>query len=261
MNTRSDAQVIEIFHLLFVQVLTAHAANWFVLKGGANLRYFFQSDRYSNYIDFDFFTKPDWIVGETVDKALSGRALASLLRRQDLKIVEVTNPKQTSTTRKWKVALSRIEANENVVRTKVEFSGRKEPDADRFFEVVPEAVLNKYGVSSISLLHYGQNAALEQKIAALALRSETKARDVFDLELLFRLHRVAGSPHLDNTHALNAAIRAQEVTYRNFCSEVLPFLDDDVAALYESEVTWKSMCDSVSSALLELGNLPEDVPS
>jgi predicted nucleotidyltransferase component of viral defense system len=259
MNTRSDAQAIEIFHLLFVQALTANASNWFVLKGGANLRYFFRSDRYSNDIDFDFFTKPDWSVGETVDKVLSGRALAALLRRQDLQIAEVTNHKQTPTTRKWKVALSRNEANENMVRTKIEFSGRNEPDADRTFEVIPEEVLNNYGVSSISLSHYGQTAALEQKIAALALRSETKARDVFDLELLLRLHRVAGSPPLDNTHALSGAARAQEVTYQNFCSEVLPFLDDDVAALYQNEATWNSMRVSVSSALIEIGNLPEEV--
>ncbi|MHB2027382.1 MAG: nucleotidyl transferase AbiEii/AbiGii toxin family protein [Acidimicrobiales bacterium] len=259
MKTQSDAQVIESFHLLFLQALTVNASNWFVLKGGANLRYFFRSDRYSNHIDFDFFTKPDWSVGETVDKVLSGRALATLLRRQDLRIAEVTNPKQTPTTRKWKVALSRSGTSEDLVRTKIEFSGRSEPDADRTFEVIPEAVLNNYGVSSISLLHYGQTAALEQKIAALALRSETKARDVFDLELLFRLHRVAGSPPLDNAHALSGAARAQEVMYQNFCSEVLPFLDDDVAALYQSEATWNSMRESVCSSLLEIGNLPQEV--
>ena len=83
MKTRSDAQVIEIFHLLFVQALTVNASNWFVLKGGANLRYFFQSDRYSNDIDFDFFTKPDWTVGETVDKILKGAALAARLLYQE----------------------------------------------------------------------------------------------------------------------------------------------------------------------------------
>ena len=121
--------------------------------------------------------------------------------------------------------------------------------------------MNDYGISSISLSHYQQTAALEQKIAALALRSETKARDVFDIELLLRLHRVAGSPRLDNTHALDAAARAPEVTYQSFRSEVLPFLDDDVAALYENEATWTSMGDSVNSALTEIGQLQEGVSS
>lgn len=232
-----------------------------MLKGEANLRYFFRSDRYSNDIDFDYFSKPDWIVEETVDKVLEGRALPVLLRHQDLNFVEVTKPKQTATTRRWKVALSRDRVGGDVVRTKIEFSGRNAPDADRDFEVIPEAILNDYGVSSISLSHYKQTAALEQKIAALALRSETKARDVFDIELLLRLHRVVGPPRLDETHALDAAARAQEVTYQSFRSEVLPFLDDDVAALYESEATWTSMRDSVTSALTEIGNPRKGVSS
>lgn len=41
MSTRPDAQTIEVFHLLFLRALTVNASNWFVLKGGANLRYFF----------------------------------------------------------------------------------------------------------------------------------------------------------------------------------------------------------------------------
>ena len=43
-----------------------------------------------------------------------------------------------------------------------------------------------YGLTSPTVQHYGETAAIEQKIAALALRSETKARDVFDLDLLLR---------------------------------------------------------------------------
>ena len=40
MARRSDAQSIEIFHLLFLRVLAKGQANWFTLKGGANIRYF-----------------------------------------------------------------------------------------------------------------------------------------------------------------------------------------------------------------------------
>lgn len=54
MARRSDAQSIEIFHLLFLRVLAKGQANWFTLKDGANLRYFFGSPRYSNDIDLDF---------------------------------------------------------------------------------------------------------------------------------------------------------------------------------------------------------------
>lgn len=44
----SDAQVVELFHLAFLQVLQARVDQArYVLKGGANLRFFFDSMRYS----------------------------------------------------------------------------------------------------------------------------------------------------------------------------------------------------------------------
>ena len=50
----SDAQLIEAFHLAFLQVLQARVQQeHYVLKGGANLRYFFDSVRYSEDIDLD----------------------------------------------------------------------------------------------------------------------------------------------------------------------------------------------------------------
>jgi hypothetical protein len=46
-----DAQVVELFHLAFLQVLQARLDQArYVLKGGANLRYFFDSVRYSEDI-------------------------------------------------------------------------------------------------------------------------------------------------------------------------------------------------------------------
>lgn len=49
MNQRlTDAQIIEFFHLAFLQVLQARLNQTrYVVKGGANLRYFFESLRYS----------------------------------------------------------------------------------------------------------------------------------------------------------------------------------------------------------------------
>ncbi|MCZ7628910.1 MAG: hypothetical protein M5U19_07510 [Microthrixaceae bacterium] len=63
---RSEAQIIEIFHLLFLRVLVAGDAGWCTLKGGANLRYFFSSPRYSNDIDLDFHDKASWMVAKKV---------------------------------------------------------------------------------------------------------------------------------------------------------------------------------------------------
>lgn len=48
------AQRIELFHLAFLEMLSKRLdLSRYVLKGGANLRYFFGSVRYSEDIDID----------------------------------------------------------------------------------------------------------------------------------------------------------------------------------------------------------------
>jgi hypothetical protein len=249
-TTRSDAQNIEIFHQLFLQVLTAHSHNWFILRGGANLRYDFGSVRYSNDIDLDFLGRDGVNVARSVDAALSGRALTVLLRQQGLKIGESTKPPQTETTRRWQIGLSRQGAFGDLIRTKVEFSNRGIESGDVLFETVPSHVVDPYAIRPVTTAHCGPTSALEQKIAALALRNETKARDVFDLELLLRLRRAAGvSSVLDVSLAAQAAQKATEVSYARFRSEVHPFLDPDRAILYEGEDNWTRLRASVSDEI------------
>jgi predicted nucleotidyltransferase component of viral defense system len=255
MEKRSDAQVIEVFHLLFMQVLTAHARDWFILKGGANIRYYFGSVRYSNDIDLDFFGKEGWQVERSVDAALTGRALKLLLSQQGLEIGESTKPKQTETTRRWKLGLARKNATDDLIRTKVEFSSRGIESDDVLYETIPNQIVEPYALRPATVSHYGQTAALEQQIAALALRSETKARDIFDLDLLLRLRRAGGGPRgLDVSHAAQASRKASEVSYESFRSEVIPFLDPDIAALYEGEENWEVMREGVSDELAALAD-------
>jgi hypothetical protein len=104
--------------------------------------------------------------------------------------------------------------------------------------------------------HYGDRAAIEQKIAALALRSETKARDVFDLDLLMRRRHARGgaSAEIETTHSLQAAARALELSYASFVSEVIPFLDQEIAVLYDSKNEWEKMQKSVADWLKEIPN-------
>lgn len=252
---RSDAQAIEIFHLLFLQVLTAHSRDKFLLKGGANLRYFFGSVRYSNDIDFDVMDTRSGSVERNVDAVLNGRALSVLLGQFDLRVDESTKPKQTDTTRRWKLGIAREGATGDLVRTKIEFSNRGVASDDRLYETIPRLVVDPYAIRPAVLSHYGLAAALEQKIAALVLRSETKARDVFDLDLLFRLRRTSDRPRaVDVTRAPLAAQRAREITYSSFRSEVVPFLDPDIASLYDSDEQWENMRTTVSDEIVALGD-------
>jgi len=253
MKARSEAQVIETFHLLFLRVLASGRPDWFTLKGGANLRYFFASPRYSNDIDLDFTGRKGWQVARKVEAVLQGGPALSLLTQSSgIEIVEVTAPKQTETTLRWKVVIT-DPALHDLIRTKVEFSGRGSESDDVEFAVIPDHVVKPYGLQAPTVRHYRAQAAIDQKIAALALRSETKARDIFDLELLFRQRTAAGlGVHgLATTHARNAAARALDIPFGSFTTEVAPFLDEEIAALYDRR-SWDAMCMEVAARLDEV---------
>ena len=250
---RTAAQVIEMFHLLFLRVLANNRQNWFVLKGGTNIRYFFDSVRYSNDIDMDFAGREPWQVEQTVDALFAGPALAVLARQAKIEIVEPSKPKQTDTTRRWKIGLV-ADGHSDPIRTKIEFSARGGASADVALNVIPDHIVRPYGLMAPTVQHYGETAAIEQKIAALALRSETKARDVFDLDLLLRRRQSSSAvlTPLKSEHAAQASERAREIVYASFISEVVPFLDPEVVALYDGEAAWERMCSSVASWIDEI---------
>ncbi|MEO8511825.1 MAG: nucleotidyl transferase AbiEii/AbiGii toxin family protein, partial [Chloroflexota bacterium] len=139
----TDAQVIEFFHLAFLQVLQARLnQSRYVLKGGASLRYFFGSLRYSEDIDLDAIEIEPWKLEAKIDEALKSPAIEILLRSRGLVLDQVTKPKQTTTTQRWKPMV--IEAGRrSPVRTKIEFSHRS-ADPRRILEAVPERVVAPY---------------------------------------------------------------------------------------------------------------------
>jgi len=244
-----DAQVIEFFHLAFLQVLQVRLDQaCYVLKGGVNLRYFFESVRYSEDIDLDAAGIEPWELEETLDGVLGSRPLAVLLRSGGLAVGGVTKPKQTGTTQRWTVSLA-VSGRPEPVRTKIEFS-RRSGDGRHILESVPGRVVAPYALRSPSLRHYGAEAAIEQKVEALAGRSETQARDVFDLDLLLRRRPIAAGT-IDAQTLGRAGERALELPYAAFRDQVLPFLDTEVAELYDDPATWIEMRTYVVERLLE----------
>src|SRR5215203_4412630 len=181
----SDAQVVELFHVSFLEVLSKRLdPSRYVLKGGANLRYFFGSIRYSEDIDLDLLGVPGWSLEKKVDDLLGKGPLGLLLRPLDVSLTEFSKPKQTDTTQRWKIALE-VPWRSDPIRTKVEFSHREAGDGHRL-EAIPARVVEPYALRAPTVQHYSGDVPAEQKVAALAGRSETQARDVFDLELLLR---------------------------------------------------------------------------
>ena len=244
-----DAQAIEFFHLAFLQVLQGRLdqANY-VLKGGANLRYFFDSVRYSEDIDLDASGIEVGALEEKVDGALGAPALTVLLRGGGLTVGEFSKPNQTETTQRWKVPLSLI-GSDQPLRTKIEFS-RRNGDERVIFEAVPGCVAAPYALRPPTVQHYLGEAASEQKIEALAERSKTQARDVFDLDLLLRRQPELRAPSTAKVRE-EAAGRALELPFAAFRDQVLPFLDPDVAELYDGAASWEQIRGYVVERLLE----------
>jgi len=104
----SDRQVVELFHLHFVRLLCAGPdKDHFAVKGGCNIRFFFESVRYSEDIDLDVTDRvPVHVLKEKVSRILEAPALSLPLRSRGVKVSNFTAPKQTETTQRWKVSLS-----------------------------------------------------------------------------------------------------------------------------------------------------------
>ena len=245
MKPLSSAQAIELFHVAFLDVLPKRVdQRRYILKGGANLRYFFGSLRYSEDLDLDLSGEPAWRLREKVDAIMEGAPLRLLLRNAGMAIAAVNPQKQTGTTQRWKLA---VEHRGGAVHTKVEFSNRNGDDRHRL-EALPDRIVSPYALRAPTVQHYVDDAPTEQKVAALAGRTETQARDVFDLDLLLR-RRPLPAGALDPGLSARAAELALALPYEAFRDQVLPFLEDGARELYEGEEAWQAMQAFVAGAL------------
>src|SRR5438477_362137 len=93
----------------------------FAIKGGCNLRFFFESVRYSEGIDLDVSRIPLHVLKEKVGRILEGPALALPLKSWGVTLRDVSAPKQTETTQHWKLGLA-AEGRSLPLHTKIEFS-------------------------------------------------------------------------------------------------------------------------------------------
>jgi predicted nucleotidyltransferase component of viral defense system len=247
MAVLSAPQATELFHIAFLDVLSKRLeADRYVLKGGANLRYFFDSVRYSQDIDLDVEGVPAWRLNEKIEALLSSPQVALLLRHTELEVAERSNPKRTDTTQRWKIGLA-VPGHPDPVRTKIEFSYREGRGAHRV-EPIPRRIVEPYALRSPLVPHYVDDAPTTQKVLALAGRSETQARDVFDLDLLLRRRPL--KPGSLNSGVLTAATDlAMQLPYAAFRDQVLPFLEPEAVELYEGELSWEQMQTFVAEQL------------
>ncbi len=250
----SARQHVELFHLVFLRALVARGEDkgLFALKGGCNLRFFFRSVRYSEDIDLDVTVVAKATLQKNIDRLLQSPTVLAPLRVRGIELVEVSAPKQTDTTQRWKAGL-RAAAFPIPLRTKIEFSRRDRVEGAAF-EAIEGDFLRPYALSPFPATHYATTAAVVQKIQALAGRSEPQARDVFDLNHLLAMPGAAGGlPAAGRARVPVAIERAMGISFDEYASQVVAYLDPEQREIFASRDAWNAMQDAVVSRLEALG--------
>lgn len=248
----TSRQVVEVFHLVFVRALFSDVTDkrLLAIKGGINLRFFFQSVRYSEDLDLDVIAMSKATLEKRIDRLLGSPAVVTPLRARGLTIQDISKPKQTETVQRWKCSIATLEGSED--RTKIEFSRRAVKDIGTFESVDPE-IANAYSIPSFLATHYGCADAVRQKIHALEGRSQTQPRDVFDLHLLFARTDAPTTLEAEaRGWAEKAAENAAALTYDEYRSLVVAYLDPTHEATYASRAAWESLQSEVVERILAL---------
>ena len=223
----TERQAIEIFHLHFLRAFSARVnKSLFALKGGCNLRFYHRSIRYSEGMDLDIRTMAPATLRSNVATVLDANSFRQALRAQQLEVAQFSAPKQTQTTQRWKIQL-RLPSLEPTIPTKIEFS-RRALDQGVALAAVEAEVIRAYRLYPVLVQHYGAAAAFAQKISALALSTETQARDIFDLKLLADAGAASTPLRKLQLEQLPQAIdNAMSMGFEEFVGQVVAFLEPE----------------------------------
>lgn len=227
-------ETTEIFHLLFLRQLeTKLDKSFYVLKGGCNLRFFFKSMRYSEDIDLDVKTVAPEMLTAKINKVLTHPSFAQILRTRGIVMENVSAPKQTETTQRWKIGLS-VSGGAVKIPTKIEFSrrGRK---GKPVLEKVDPILLQHYELHPVLCSHYDRASAIEQKMEAILKRAEMQARDIFDLHFLLETEpaTIQAGPEIKN--------RILQMDYAAYKSQVIAYLHPDHQSFHDSPSRWNEL--------------------
>lgn len=248
MNIFSAREYVELFHLLFMEQLSHKLdRRVYALKGGCNLRFFLKSIRYSEDIDIDIHTTSPSTLTNIVQKILTSLPFQHVLSAQQISIANSTMPKQTSTTQRWKIQIN-VPSLSLPLNTKVEFSRRK-GQINTELNPVDQNLIRQYQCRPMMLSHYSAQEALLQKIEALIYRSETQARDVFDIFHLLQSAKIQLTEHFKKSELKIAQENALGIQFSNFKSQVVSYLQPEYQKQYGNELFWNKMVETVIDVL------------
>ncbi|MBI3292139.1 MAG: nucleotidyl transferase AbiEii/AbiGii toxin family protein [Elusimicrobia bacterium] len=244
----------EFFHLHFLRHLSQRLAGRnYAVKGGMCLRLFHRSPRLSEDMDLDVTAQVGFkTLQKAVDAILHSGSFAGSFIPQGILRLEVTKPKQTETTQRWKVALF---LSENVaLPAKIEFSRRQE--TMRPISGIPHAeLLHQHQMVPFAAQFYDAQSMVAQKIQALASPSRQAARDLFDVHhLLFTLavnkEEIPRSVPAETLR--RAAEKVTQFSFQHFKGQVLPFLSESMITLYHDATFFEQMKSDVEQMLLRM---------
>ena len=248
-NMTNPQKSVELFHLLFLRHMNERLEKGlYAVKGGCNLRFFFKSIRYSEDLDIDVRTVAKETLRNKINKIFESQSFQQTLSTRGMEIVKISEAKQTETTQRWKLSIKLIDTPISLP-TKIEFSRRGMDEAFVFEPVDPE-LIQRHQLYPILANHYTQESAFCQKVDALIHRTETQARDIFDLQLL--LNRGIKLQCLPDSlsEKLDISIEnALSIDFSEFKAQVVAFLMDEYQDYYNSPSIWTEIQTKVVSSL------------
>jgi len=238
-------ETIECFHIAFSHRLASKVdRNFFCLKGGCNLRFYFQSIRYSEDIDFDVHTISVDTLKKNVSKILDDKTFHLILKNNlNIELIDWSDPKQTTTTQRWKVTIKA--GSQLAVPTKIEFSRRTSTITGAETSAINVQLTSDYNLQPVILQHYKLSKAIEQKIGALLNRTETQARDIIDLKILKDQISKSEIFPMSQANKVKAIETLMSVSFEDYKSQVWPYLLTNYQEHYGKQEIWNQIQDEV----------------
>ena len=251
----NSLQLREIFHLEFLRWFGRKLkAQHYALKGGSNLRFFFNSIRYSEDMDLDAEAIKKDVLADTVMNILKNPSFQDSLKPfgvERIILPDMSKAKQTDTTQRFKVHILTFSGDD--LFTKIEFS-RRGFCGEAAVQPVEDAVLRPYKLPPLVVPHYDIHSAIIQKIGALAARAVVQARDIFDLYILAPQYRHNKREGFDiNKDKIEAAHKNMfTVTYGQFKDVVVAYLLPEDQAIYANKELWDEIVLKAANFIEEL---------
>ncbi len=238
-NNFNSLQIREIFHLEFLRFFSRKIkAGNYALKGGANLRFFFGSIRYSEDMDIDISGIKTFALKDLVLSILSNSGFLQTMKSYGIEEVispDMAKAKQTETTQWFKIHLI-TNAGEDFF-TKIEFSKRGLKEGI-VMETVAAGILKEYRMTPLLVRHYDIGSAIVQKIHALALRNVVQARDVFDLYMLYGKIGHKKRMEIEVPVLKKAYENVFSISYEEFRDAVVSYLSEEDQVIYGNPAVW-----------------------